>query len=431
MASTIARVALGVNRVGTSGSILGEADRPTFAESGLTRAGAYGDTPHMAPPTAPAAPQLPDLIDFRLGHPGATLLPFDEIAVAAGSALAQRDPSVLQYGQERGSFTFRRQLAELVASIGGGNVDPDRLFVTSGISQSLDLLTTLYSQPGDVVLVEEPSYHLAKLIFRDHGLKQVGVASDAEGLVPEALEAALEANPNARLLYLVPTFGNPTGALLGSERSRRVVELAERHDVMVLADEVYRFLNFANEPPLGFSSFESERVVSLNSFSKVLAPGLRLGWLQATESVLERVECSGLLQSGGGLNPLAAATVGEALSSGVARRHLLKLRRVYAERCQALSEALREQLPAASFVTPGGGYFVWLQLPRVRSEELLSAALAAGVAYVPGERFSTSGQYTDHLRLSFAYHNSRELSVGAERLAQAVQSHRSTPPPGA
>lgn len=380
----------------------------------------------MATTVAHAAPPLPNLIDFRLGHPSAALLPFDQLAAAAGSALARREPSMLQYGDERGSPVFRRLLADFVTSVGGVSVDPERLLVTSGISQSLDLLATLYSRPGDTVLVEEPSYHLAKLIFRDHGLRQVGVASDAGGLVPEALEQALEADPNARLLYLVPTFGNPSGSLLDSERSRRVVEIAERYGVMVLADEVYRFLNFANEPPAGFSHFGSERVVSLNSFSKVLAPGLRLGWLQAAESVFERVERSGLLQSGGGLNPLVAAMVGETLSSGAARQHLTDLRRTYAERSRALAEALSAQLPAARFERPGGGYFVWLQLPGVHSEELMPAALAAGVAYLPGLRFSASGQYTDRLRLSFAYHDSRELSAGAERLAEAVQSQRSS-----
>ncbi len=379
----------------------------------------------MATTVTHTAP-LPDLIDFRLGHPGAALLPFGELATAASHALARRDAAVLQYGDERGSAAFRWQLAEFLTQVGEVSVEAERLLVTSGISQSLDLLTTLYSRPGDVVLVEEPSYHLAKLIFRDHGLTQVGVASDTDGLVPEALEEALVAHPNARLLYLVPTFGNPSGNLLSDERSRRVVEIAERYGLLVLADEVYRFLNFENEPPQGFSRLGSEMVVSLNSFSKVLAPGLRLGWLHAAESVLERVERSGLLQSGGGLNPFVASVVGQTLTSGAARRHLMELRRVYTERSQTLAQALAAQLPTARFERPAGGYFVWLQLPGVNSQALLPAALAAGVSYVPGERFSASGQFIDHMRLSFAYHDNRELSAGAERLAEAVQSSRPT-----
>lgn len=333
---------------------------------------------------------------------------------------------MLQYGQERGSVAFRRQLAEFVTTVGRASVTAEKLLVTSGISQGLDLLTTLHSKPGDVVLVEEPSYHLAKLIFRDHGLAQVGVASDAAGLLPDALERALEENPNARLLYLVPTFGNPSGALLSSERSQQVVEIAERHGLLVLADEVYRFLNFGNTPPLSLSRFGSERVVTLNSFSKILAPGLRLGWLHAAESVLSRVEQSGLLQSGGGLNPLIAGVVGEMLTSGVAQRHLLKLRSVFAERSEALAAALAEELPAAQSERAEGGYFVWLRLPGTDTSSLLPAAEAVGVTYQPGVRFSASDQFTERARLSFAYHSSRELRLGVERLATAIRSQRST-----
>lgn len=344
---------------------------------------------------------------------------------AAAKALARRDAGPLQYGNELGPASLREQI---VAYLGRRNApgalpEPTDLVITGGISQALDLLCTLLTEPGQVVLVEEPTYHLAKLVFRDHGLVQVPVASDAGGMLPEALDEALTRHPGA-LVYLVPAFGNPTGITLSPERARRVVATADKHGAWLIADEVYRLLDFGIGPSASLSAYGSDRVVALGSFSKILAPGLRLGWLVGPRSLAERLEGSGLLQSGGGQNPLVGAVVEESIRDMSADAHLDKLREALALRAGILGAALMHHAPTTKFEAPHGGYFIWLELPpgATPAAELLPVAKAAGVSFVPGNAFSTTGEQAARLRLSFAHYDAPGLELGAARLASAVQS---------
>lgn len=347
------------------------------------------------------------------------------MAEAGAVVLERHDPTTLQYGAERGPLGLREEIAAYAnrRQAQGAALAPDELVVTGGISQALDLICTLLTKPGDVMLVEEPTYHLAKLVFRDHGLRQVGVASDAGGMVPEALDEALTRHPGASV-YLVPAFGNPTGASLDHVRAKRIVEVSERHGAWVLADEVYRYLSFSSQPPGSLGDHGASRVVALNSFSKILAPGLRLGWLVAAPEVLTRFENSGLLQSGGGMNPLVGAMVEHALRSGAADAHLTKLNAAFEQRAAVLSAALRHHLPAAEFMEPSGGYFIWLRVPGVADTTgaPLQQAVANGVRFAPGAAFSTSNMQRDRMRLSFAHYAPAKLELGAARLAAALTS---------
>lgn len=375
-------------------------------------------------PSAPGAPS--GTIDLARGHPSDDLLPLDALREAAAGGL-RNGPSLLQYGAERGTRRFRERLAAFLSPLGGHGGDPDRTLVTSGASQALDLLCTLYAQPGDIVLVEDPSYHLALRIFADHGLEVRGVDGDAHGVRPEALEAALarpEVADRARLLYLVPRFGNPTGATLDVERATAVIDRAGHAGVTVLADEVYRLLGFGGDAPPSLATPERPHVLALQSFSKVLAPGLRLGWIEGDAERLDAVEACGLLQSGGGLAPLSEALVGEMLASGEALRHLERLRGVYETRAAALTDALATELPEARFASPDGGYFVWAHLPGVDADALLDVAERAGMRFAPGRRFRPDGRPDDHLRLSFSHHPPERLREAVRRLAGAVASVR-------
>lgn len=367
------------------------------------------------------------LLDLARGHPSDDLLPLTAVRRAAASRLAGDDASPLQYGAERGDGGFRRRLADFLARQTGERPDPERLLVTAGASQALDLACSLLTRHGDVVLVEEPSYHLALSVFRDHGLEAVGVAGDANGMRPEALEAVLAEDrraARAKLLYLVPAFGNPSGACLAPDRYPRIVETALRHGVQVVSDEVYRLLAFDGAPPPGLGTHAGDAVLSLQSFSKILAPGLRLGWIEAPEPLLDRIERGGLLQSGGGLAPLTAAIVGELLEGGVADAHLARLRHVYRERAAALEAALRHAIPEAELATPRGGYFLWARVPDLDAEASLPVAEAAGVSFAPGPRFSSRGGSTDRIRLSFAHHARESLREAAHRLARALAQAR-------
>ena len=365
-----------------------------------------------------------DLIDLALGHPSPGLLPLSLIRRAA-RRLRPEDRPLLQYGYEQGDLRFRSLLAGFLSGGYGTEVSPEELFVSGGVSQALDLICSLFTRPGDRVLVEEPSYFLALRIFADHGLRVEGLATDRHGLLPEALREALGRFRPA-MLYTVPTYHNPAGTTLPQDRRERIVELCREHGVLLVADEVYHLLSFAGAPPSPMAAFAGRGgVLSLGSFSKILAPGLRLGWIQGSPELLRTLSTCGFLDSGGGLAPFTSAIVGRLLERGTQEAHLQKLRAVYGARARALTESLRERLGVEA-APPAGGFFLWLGLPGVTdTEALLPAARAAGVTFAPGRRFSVSGGQRDRLRLSFSYYGQGQLAEGVDRLAEAARGFRS------
>ncbi|MDO8752551.1 MAG: PLP-dependent aminotransferase family protein, partial [Anaerolineales bacterium] len=254
-------------------------------------------------------------IDLGRGDPGFDLLPLDLLRTAAQDRLSQRDNSFLQYGADQGDGYFRTALANFLSNGYGFPVSLESIFVTSGISAGLDLLCTLFTKPGDMIFVEEPSYFLALKIFADHGLRVASIRTDEAGLVMDDLIYALkESRP--KFLYIIPTFQNPGGHTLTQERREQLIALAQKHDFLILADEVYQFLSYAEAPPKPFGAYlNTGHVISLGSFSKILAPGLRLGWLQTHSSIMQKIVACGLLQSGGGMNPFTSAIVRNVIES--------------------------------------------------------------------------------------------------------------------
>ena len=340
---------------------------------------------------------------------------------AARSLLAGDDVEYLQYGVEQGHDRFRGLLAATIEAETGVPTAQESLFVTAGASQALDILCTLYTRPGQTVLVAEPTYFLALEVFADRELTVVPVPCDEHGPVVAELEAALATHRPA-LLYLVPSFANPTGVSLTAERREAVLNLTAHTGTLVVADEVYRFLQFSGAPPASLADQSHPHVVSLNSFSKTLAPGLRLGWFAGPEAVLQRIAASGFLRSGGGLNPFVAALVGELLESGEFTAHLASLRTTYSQRAAALVRALREHAPQLEFTEPAGGYFVWARLPGADPARLREAAQQHGADFAPGAAFSTGGRFADYIRLSISHYSPAELEEGAKRLGAAVRA---------
>jgi 2-aminoadipate transaminase len=387
-----------------------------------------------------------DVVDLARGDPGRDLLPATLVREAADRATAALDPDLLQYGLESGDEGVRAAISAFLEHEGAGAVPPERLFLTAGASLALHLICTLFARPGDRVLVAEPTYHLALAQFHDHGLRVEGVASDADGLVPEALEAALRAGP-AALLYLVPVFANPTGTTLPPERQAAIVALAARHGVRVVADEVYRLTGFASPsgadaatasrpshvpPPLSLAALDGERVLALNSVSKVLSPGLRLGWIEGPPADLQRIASSGALRSGGGMNPFPAAVVRAAIESGALAGHVARVRGLLRERHAALTGALLAELPRAAFSPASGGYFLWVRVPGldVDAADTQAALARHAVRVAPGTLFSPSGaegagvegpgHAREFMRLCFAHAGPATLREGAARLAAAL-----------
>lgn len=367
------------------------------------------------------------VVDFRWGHPAASLLPASEVARAADAALAKGGIAALSYGRAGGPASLIEPLTDWLARHDDPVPAGNRLFITAGISQGLDLLCTLFSEPGEVALVESPVYHLALKIFRDHQLTLMPVEADDEGMQPAALAEALAQarakNQRARFIYTVPTYNNPSSATMPLKRRREVVALAEAAGAIVLEDDVYRHLWFEVPPPPPLQAYaEPGSVIRLGSFSKILAPGLRLGWLLAPPAVVERCSDSGLLDSGGGLSHLSGHIAGEFIQLGLLDAHVERLRRSYRGRCEALLEALGDYMPpGVVWMRPEGGFFVWVTLPEGMDAVTLQArADAAGVAFVPGSQFCCCGGCERSIRLAFSLLDEAELREGAKRLAQAL-----------
>ena len=361
----------------------------------------------------------PTFINLGIGQPALNLLPLAQIQQGAQMWLAENDPSALNYGVEEGEGYLRVALADWLSGEYGTAVSLSNLFISAGASQALDLICTLYSQPGDVVLVEEPTYFLALRIFADHGLQVVGVAMDEQGLIPEAVEAAVRQHRPA-FLYTIPSFQNPTAVTLPAERRAQLVALAEQYGFLIVADEVYQLLGYTAAPPPPLASHSaSGHVLGIGSFSKILAPGLRLGWVQAAPQHLQRLVGSGLVDSGGGVNPLVSAVVRGVLTSGAQQAYVAQLRAEYGRRIRVLDEALQTHLPQAQYAVPQGGFFFWLSLPEgVDTAAQLPRARALGVGYQPGRNFSSRGDLASQLRLSFAFYDEEALREAAVRLGQ-------------
>jgi DNA-binding transcriptional MocR family regulator len=370
----------------------------------------------------------PGIIDFGWGHPRSDLLPAADLRRAADAALEHDGMAALAYGFEQGPGRLIEQLCGYLGRLDGVAPAPEQVFVTGGISHGLDLLCTLLTRPGEIVLVESPAYHLAQRIFRDHDLRLYPIPGDQQGACIDALEDALSrlqrSKQQAAFLYTIPTYCNPTGACLPPDRRAALMGLAERHNLLVLEDDVYRELWYDTSPPESLAQYGNPaRVVRLGSFAKILAPGLRLGWLVADPLIVQRCVRSGVLDSGGGVNHFTAHIVAEYLRMGLLTDHLAGLRAAYRAQRDALVAALRRHLPASCrFTTPGGGFFLWVQLPEgMDSITLLSHAEAAGVSFLRGAIFHSDGAGQNYIRLAFSLLSLEEMEEGARRLASVMK----------
>jgi DNA-binding transcriptional MocR family regulator len=366
----------------------------------------------------------PDFINFGIGQPAPDLLPLDIVREAAAIRLGEGDASLLNYGYEQGDGYFRLELARFLQRSYRIPVKDDSLMVTAGASQALDLICTRFTKPGDIVFVEEPTYFLALRIFADHHLQVVGLPIDEDGLIIEDLESALKGQRPA-ILYSVPTFQNPSGITLSQARRHRLIELSEQYDFLVVADEVYHLLDYTLTPPPPLAGYsDSGRVLSIGSFSKILGPGLRLGWIQAASPLLQDLINSGLVDSGGGLNPFTSNLIRILLERGWQDEHLARLKAIYKSRVETMGAALDQSLSdIATYAKPNGGFFFWLALPeKLDALVFLAAAQANQVGFQPGSRFSSSQGLRNYVRLSFAYYQDSEIKKGIERLAKVTRT---------
>ena len=372
----------------------------------------------------------PGIISFAGGFPDAAMFDVDGIRQASLAALEQEPGAALQYGATEGYQPLREQLAEFMGSK-GAQVLPEQLLVTTGSQQALDLLGKTLISPGDKVIVEGPTFLATIQCFRLYGAQLITAPIDGHGVDVQRLEQLIiEHRP--KFVYLIPTFGNPSGAMLSLERRRQVLELAARHDTLIVEDDPYGDLYFGEAPPPSLLALSAQvpgsrqRLVHCGSLSKVLSPGLRVGWMIAPPELLAKaVMCKQF--SDAHTSTFAQATAAQYLKAGRMPGTLQRVRQVYAQRAQAMVEALRSELgEAVSFVAPQGGLFVWARLTGAGGRladgnELARRAIEHGVAFVPGAPFFARDPDVSTFRLSFATVGEDRIREGVGRLAKALQ----------
>lgn len=358
------------------------------------------------------------IIDLSIGQPDATLLPRSVFDASNIDSLS------LAYGAPAGDGRFLEALGAWLSTLCGTPIKAESLLVTNGSSNAIDMICTRFAKAGDTVLVEEPTYFIALKQFADHGLNIVPVQMDEQGLEPEALTRAIEQHRPA-FVYSIPSFHNPTGIDQPLPRRQLLVAIARQHQCLLVADEVYPLLDYDKEPRAPLASLDAEApVLSIGTFSKILAPGLRLGWLQGQPNLLNPLVSSGLITSGGGLGPVTSALVRPLLTQGHLSQHLAELRHSLQRRRDSLVEALKRHCGNhLQFKLPHGGYFLWAHThPDIDTRKLLPKARAAGVGYLPGEACYTHAKVNNALRLSFAFYDERELALAGERLGSVLSS---------
>jgi len=374
----------------------------------------------------------PGIISFAGGFPDSAMFDVEGIRAATECALGQDPGAALQYGATEGYQPLREQLAAFMASKGVQDAAPEQLIVTTGSQQALDLIGKTMISPGDKVIVEAPTFLATIQCFRLYGADIVTAPIDGDGVQTDVLEQLIiEHRP--KLIYLIPTFGNPSGATLSRERRLRVLELAAQYQMLVVEDDPYGDLYFNAAPPPSLLALSSQVPGSRNwlahcgSLSKVLSPGLRVGWLMAPPALLANaVMCKQF--SDAHTSTFAQAVAAQYLQAGRMPATLAHVRQVYAERAQTLCDALRAQLgDAVEFVQPQGGLFVWLRLTGAGGKEhnanaLAQRAIERGVAFVPGVPFFAQNPDPATLRLSFATADVEKIREGVARLARALNA---------
>lgn len=368
--------------------------------------------------------ERPDVLSFAGGLPAPELFPTDAIAEAHATVLARDGRAALQYSTTEGFGPLREWVVARL-SRRGIHVSVSQVLITNGSQQGIDLAARVLLNAGDEVVVEDPSYLAALQSFTGCEARFLTVPSDDSGMDVAALEQAL-ATRRPRLIYVVPEFHNPKGTTLSSERRLHLVRLAQRYGIPILEDNPYGELRFRGEAPAPLAALDDTGlVVHLGTFSKTLAPGLRLGWLVGSP---EFVRAATIVKQSTDLHTasLAQRAAAQLLTTFDYDAHLLGLRATYGERCQAMLDALERHMPASTrFTRPDGGLFVWAELPRgLDSELLLKDALSEKVAFVPGKAFFAGAARDEMLRLNYSNRPPDLIEEGIARLGRVVRRYQ-------
>lgn len=373
-----------------------------------------------------AVASRPEVVSLAGGMPYVQALNLDVMAETLATLMHERGATALQYGSGQGDPQLREQIVEVMSEVGIAG-HPDEVVVTTGSQMALDLMVRIFCDPGDVVIVEAPSYVGALGVFRAYQCEVAHVPMDEDGLDATALDAAItrlrSQGKTVKLIYTIPSFHNPAGVTQSPARRRAVLDTALRHGVLILEDDPYGLLAFDGAPPRAIRADEDEGVVYLGSFSKTIASGLRVGWALAPHGVREKLvlaaEAAVLCPSN-----FSQLAVSEYLANQPWREQVATFREVYQERRDALLEAMAVHFPAGTtWTVPHGGFYSWVTLPPgVDATAMLPRAVSALVAYVPGTGFFADDQGRRNMRLSYCYPPPDRIREGVRRLAGVIEA---------
>ena len=376
-----------------------------------------------------AVANRPDIVSLAGGMPNLSAFPMDMMASVVEKLVKDNGQEALQYGNGQGHPKLREQICDVMA-LEGIRAHPDDVIITTGSQQALDLISRIFLDPGDVVLVEAPSYVGALGTFHQYEGKVVHVAMDNHGLIPDALREAIKvtraAGHKIKFLYLIPNYQNPAGVLLSPERRSEILEICREAAIFVIEDNPYGLLGFDGPSPNAMRAEDSENVIYLGSFSKTICPGFRIGWALVPQALKEKLviasESSILCPSN-----FSQLSISSYLSDQPWRDQIAAFTKLYKVRRDAMLETLEKHFPKeATWTKPGGGFYVWVTLPpEIDTKAMMPKAIVSKVAYVPGTAFYADGLGSWSMRLSYCYPTPERIREGVKSLGAVIANEMS------
>lgn len=366
----------------------------------------------------------PSIISFAGGFPAPELFPIEELRAVFDRVLVEEGRAALQYSSTEGYLPLRERIAERMKRI-HINCNASNVFMIHGGQQGLDFVGKLFINEGDIIICENPTFLGGIIAFGPYVPKYVGVPMDQDGMIIEELEKALEANPKAKFIYTIPDFQNPTGVTLSLERRKRLVELANKYEVVVIEDSPYREVRYEGEPLPSIKSFDTKGlVIHIGTFSKILSPGMRLGWIVADEALIQKFVT--LKQSADTqTSTLIQRQVNRYMEMFDIDKHIEEIRKLYKKKKDLMLETIKKEFPESfTYTNPQGGLFTWVDFPEgIDAAVVLKKAIAEEkVAFVPGAPFFPNGGNANHCRMNYSGMTEEQIVEGIKRLGKLFKA---------
>jgi len=367
--------------------------------------------------------QNPEIISFAGGLPAPELFPIDGVKRADAAVLDESGMKALQYTTTEGYDPLRAWIAERINRRNGTSMDKDNIMITHGSQQALDLAGKVFLDEGDVVLCESPTYLAAITAFRSYGCRFVDIPTDNDGMIISELRKAMDGNDNIKLIYLVPNFQNPTGRTWSLERRRELAEMSALRSIAVIEDDPYGEIRFEGDDIRSVQSFDAAgNVLSTGTFSKILCPGLRIGWIAGNKEIIRKFV---LVKQGADLqcNTFAQMSISKFLEQNDIDEHIRVIRETYRKRRDLAVMTMRAEFPdGVTFTEPEGGLFAWIELPGyMNARDVLMRCLELKVAFVPGGSFFANGGHENTLRINFSNMPEERIVKGLKIMADVIR----------